>query len=228
MNALGFGFDFRLNFDLFINNVIDYFIDASIIIKENDSTIIQMQNFMLKYKRIIASVLLVILVLIGWHCDLFINSNQTQNDSNKQNKSTNNKNVKTIQKGGDNANPKPDDAPLKPDALKPDAPPLPPPPKIPLTGMAASGKAKVKAMQSAATTAKMKTLGGLKSAVSYDTYANMANKFAGSSDIIYRILYSIAIFIMICIIVVPSLAFIIIGVICFFLLKDRMKGIKGL
>ena len=222
MNDLVFGFDFRLNFDLFINNVIDYFIDTSIIIKENDSTIIQMQNFMLKYKRIIASVLLVILLLIGWHCHLFINSNQTQNDSNKQSKFTNNKNAKIIQKGGDNAVP---DAPPKPDA-----PPTPdaPPPKIPLTGMAASGKSKVKAMTSAAATAKMKTLGGLKSAVSYDTYANMANKFAGSTDIIYRILYSIAIFIMICIIVVPSLAFIIIGVICFFLLKDRMKGIKGL
>jgi len=95
--------------------------------------------------------------------------------------------------------------------------------------MADKGKAKM-----AESKAKMSEKGKAfaKKAGSLKTYSNavgdVANKFAENSDIIYRVLYAIAFFVIICIVIVPTLAFLIIGVICYFLLKDRMKEIKAL
>ena len=62
----------------------------------------------------------------------------------------------------------------------------------------------------------------------FDFGAAAAHKFTENTDLIYQILYSIALFIVICIVAVPSIAFLIIGIVCYFLLKDKMKTIKGL
>ena len=62
----------------------------------------------------------------------------------------------------------------------------------------------------------------------FDFGAAAAHKFTENTDLIYQILYSIALFIVICIVAVPSIVFLIIGIVCYFLLKDKMKTIKGL
>jgi len=66
---------------------------------------------------------------------------------------------------------------------------------------------------------------GAKTVFSPSTYVS---GFRDNADWIYRILYSVAIFIVICIVTIPTIAFIFIGIICFFLLKSRIKGLKSL
>lgn len=71
---------------------------------------------------------------------------------------------------------------------------------------------------------------GIKSAPSamFNAGAAAAHKFTDNADVIYQIFYSIALFILICIISIPSIAFFVIGLICYILLKDKLKGLKAL
>ena len=55
-----------------------------------------------------------------------------------------------------------------------------------------------------------------------------ADTFASYSDMIFAILYQIAFVIIICIIFVPSLSFVIGGIVCFTLLQRRINYIKSL
>ena len=52
-----------------------------------------------------------------------------------------------------------------------------------------------------------------------------AKEFAGW---LYQILFAIAISIAICMVVLPSISFFIVGIICFFLLKSKISTFKSL
>ena len=62
----------------------------------------------------------------------------------------------------------------------------------------------------------------------YDLSARAVGKFKDNSPWIYQILYNIAFVLILAILVLPSFCFFIIGIICFFLLKSKVKGLKGL
>ena len=53
------------------NYMYNYLIDTKIKIYENDTLSIKFQKILLKYKRIIAIVLLIILLIIGYQCDIY-------------------------------------------------------------------------------------------------------------------------------------------------------------
>ena len=56
--------------------IINYLIDKNIKYNENDTTLIKIEKFLLKYKRIISIVLLIILLYIGNQCNLsYLNIN---------------------------------------------------------------------------------------------------------------------------------------------------------
>ena len=62
----------------------------------------------------------------------------------------------------------------------------------------------------------------------FDAGAAAAQGFKDNADVIYQVFYSFAIFIVICIVAIPSVALLVIGIICYFLLKNKMKTIKSL
>ena len=51
------------------NNIVNYFIDNDIVINDDDEIKIKIKKFLLKYKRTIAMICLIILLIIGYHCD---------------------------------------------------------------------------------------------------------------------------------------------------------------
>lgn len=62
----------------------------------------------------------------------------------------------------------------------------------------------------------------------YNVGSYAGEKFKEFSGWLYQILFAIAISIAICMVVIPSLSFFIIGIICFFLLKSKISGFKSL
>ena len=62
----------------------------------------------------------------------------------------------------------------------------------------------------------------------YSGAAYVGNKFKDMSGWFYEILFSIALAIAICAIILPSLSFLIIGIICYFLFKKKMIHIKSM
>ena len=72
--------------------------------------------------------------------------------------------------------------------------------------------------------------GNLKSGFkgAYNIGASGAEAFKDNAAWLYGILYSIAATVAIFMLVVPSIAFFVIGIMCFFLLKDKVKYFKGL
>jgi Flp pilus assembly protein TadB len=61
----------------------------------------------------------------------------------------------------------------------------------------------------------------------YNVGAAGAESIRENADWFYGVLYAIALSLVICIITIPSIAFFIVGIICYFLLKNNMKSIKG-
>jgi len=202
-----------------INAIENYFIDYKIIIKDDDNIDIKIKKFLLKYKRIIGVVLLIILLIIGYNCNPYhINTNSNSNE-----------NSKIIQSGGAGAIA----AVARSAAASPAA--------ASAAASAASSIASGTAGNIKAATFKDKAKGvaksglksagsGLKSAGSgmYDAAGAASRGLIDSADLIFQILFSIAIFVVICIVLVPSLALLIIGIICYVLLKDKIKLLKGL
>lgn len=149
------------------DTIINYLVDKNIKGNENDTTLSKIEKFLLKYKRIIAIVLLIILLFIGNQCNL---SYLTFNVNNKK---------EYILNGGSEGEPEPSDDRNK--------------------------------KQSA-----------------YDFGAKYANKFKDNSSVIYGFIYSIAITILMFLIFVPAVGFIVIGFICYSLLKTRIIALKSL
>jgi len=197
----------------------NYFIDHEIIIKDDDDNYTIFKKFLLKYKRVIGLILLVILLVLGYYCNPYNINNQNETE-----------NIKYKQTGGAgaalaglaaNAGPSIADAAAKVGPSKFD--------QIAAKSQAGYNTKKEKVMASLKES-KEKAIQGLKNSPTamFDAGAAVAHKFKDNAGVIYQVLYSIAIFIVICVVAIPSLALIVIGIICYFLLRDKMKVIKGL
>ncbi len=69
------------------NNIVNYFIDNDIVINDDDDIKIKIKKFLLKYKRTIAMICLIILLIIGYHCDPYsINYNHINYNNNNNTK----------------------------------------------------------------------------------------------------------------------------------------------
>ena len=151
------------------DTIINYLVDKNIKGNENDTTLSKIEKFLLKYKRIIAIVLLILLLFIGNQCNL---SYLTFNVNNKK---------EYILNGGGGS-----------------------------TAAMAEMDAKINTNST------------------YDFGAKYANKFKDNSSVIYGFIYSIAITILMFLIFVPAVGFIVIGFICYSLLKTRIIALKSL
>ena len=238
-------YNYNYNLEDIINNISNYFIDKQIIIKDDDDFETKTKNYLLKYKRIIGLVLLILLIIIGYNCDPYNIRNMNIN-----------MNMNNIQHGGANtppplppprgspAQPAPQVPPKDPLSTVGKRPPPPPPPKktfkekvkAKMDKSATAHKAgyelkkeKAKAAKEAFKT-KSKEMGkkAISASTYYDAGAAAAHKFTDNADLIYQIFYSFALFILICIVTIPALAFVVVGLICFVLLKDKIKGVKDL
>jgi len=187
-----------MDYTIICDTIINYLIDKIIKSKENDTTIIKIEKFLLKYKRIISIVLLILLLYIGNQCNLsYLNIN------------VNHKKEYVLNGGNDTGTP----AGAAPAGAA-------------AAGAAAAGAAPAGAAAAGAAPAAEKERN--KKERAYDFGAKYANKFKDNSSVIYAFIYSIAITILMFLIFVPAVGFIVIGFICYALLKNRMKAIKGL
>lgn len=181
----------------------DYLIDKEINIHNEDTFKTKSKKFLIKYKRLIGLISLIILILIPYYCF--------------------DREEFPIQKGGvisvaDAAKHFKDKA-ASTEALK--------------AGKAEFEKEQKKA-KSQATKDKFlaKDLEGKPlqrvGAIGYRAGAVVGEAFKDNADWFYGLLYSIAATVAIFMLVVPSIAFFAIGIMCFFLLKDKIKYFKGL
>ena len=227
-STMNFTFDAKLNdtIDETINDkIINYFIDKQIIIKEDDDNYTRIKKNLLKYKRVIGLVLLIILLIIGYYCNPY-NIGIDNSESNSNGKNIQNGGAGALAglaaKAGSGAGA---DVAKKSfgDKIKDKA-----------KNMSAKSQADLESkgdkIKDSLKSGKASAIAGVKNAPTamYDAGASVANKFKDNADVIYQVFYSIAIFIVICIVLLPSIAFIVIGVICYFLLRDKMKTIKAL
>jgi len=209
------------------DKIVNYFIDKQIIIKEDDDNYTRIKKHLLKYKRVIGLVLLIILLVIGYYCNPYnIGIDDSENNSITK--------VKNIQNGGAGAlaslaakaGPGAASSVAKSsigDKIKGAA-------KNYADKSQAGMELKGEKVKDALKSGKDSAIAGVKGAPTamYDAGASVAHKFTENADVIYQVFYSVAIFIVICIVLLPSIAFIVIGIICYFLLKNKMKTIKGL
>ena len=190
--------------------IVNYLVNDKIIIKDNDSTETKIKQYLLKYKRIIGIILLIILIYIGYETGILINNNNNNNNNDNNN---NHRNVNhSIQKGGL----------ISTESVSKDI-----------------GKA-TDTIKNALTHAKDKTVRalttkeGAKGAlhkgfkVGHEVGARLGEEFKERSSALYSLMYSVALFIIVCIIFVPTIAFIVGGIMCYVLLKGKMRTIKGL
>jgi hypothetical protein len=202
------------NIDMY-NIIYNYLIDKDITINDNDTFINKLHYFLLKYKRIIAIISLIILLIIGYYCDLkFLDINYT----NKINKPSIHNH---ILKGGKGMS-----APKAPKA-----PPAPPAPKAPEAPKGDAGKKEGEAgKEGDKKEGKSSKLDKLKSAGS--SVSNFASArgddFKEFGPWIFGIIYSVALSIMGCIIILPSMSFFIVGIVCYILLKEKIGYLKSL
>lgn len=165
----------------------NYLIDDKIEIYENDTLLIKFQKILLKYKKIIAIILLIILLIIGYLCkiqNLYLNNS---NDSN------NYKNHTCVLNGGYKS--------VYASKIKEGA-----------ADKMASAKAGILNAPG-----NLKTFG-----------ANRAEDAKDLAPWFYGIIYSVAIALLSFLIFVPAIGFIIVGLICFVLLKGKISYIKSL
>ena len=175
------------------DTIINYLVDKNIKGNENDTTLSKIEKFLLKYKRIIAIVLLILLLYIGNQCNLsYLNIN------------VNHKKEYVLNGGELGAG-----THFKSDFKK----------------MGSSISSKASSIKSSL--GKLETYKNAKDKT-YDYGAKYANKFKDNASVFYGFVYSIAITILMFLIFVPAVGFIVIGFICYALLKNRMKAIKGL
>ena len=163
----------------------NYFIDDKIEIYENDSLLIHFQKILLKYKRIIASVLLILLLIIGYLCkihNLYLNNNNN-----------NHTHTTCILNGGRSS--------IYAGKIKEG-----------FSDKMASAKSGI-----ANAPGNIKAFG-----------ANRAEDAKDLAPWFYCIIYSISFALLSFLIFVPAIGFVIVGLICFALLKTKISYIKSL
>lgn len=240
--------------NIFYDKINNYFIDNEIIINDNDDNYIKFKKYLVKYKRIIGVILLIILLSIGYCCDFDFSNNESNSYGNDND--NDNKNIQKggalnhaamvaaarAESAGKRALAAAAEAAAKLDKADADA--------ATATAAKEAKDAKSKLGFGSKSRAKLdmkldkvgKTIGKIKSVKAkdvkkgittgatkmFDAGAAAAQGFKDNSDVIYQVFYSIAIFIVLCIVAIPSVALLGIGIICYFLLKDKMKTLKGL
>ena len=216
----------------FYNYIKHLLIIDEYIINDDDKLIIKIKYFILRYRRVIGIILLFILLYINSKCDT-----RNTGDTMYSNKS--------MVGGSTTAKPIFAEQPTVAAATTPATPPA-------TVAAATSAKSTLKdKIKGAAqkTTATSKSINKGANAVSsktnkiakgvssktkgirkgaYSGAAYVGNNFKDMSGWFYEILFSIALAIAICAIILPSLSFLIIGIICYFLFKKKMIHIKSM
>ena len=170
---------------MFTNNIYNYLIDTKIDIDENDTLLIKIQKILLKYKRIIAIVLLIILIILGYYCNIYnIYTNNKKNIHDT-----------CILSGGESRSSI--YAPKIGDSIS--------------SGLSATKSGILNAPSN------LKEFG-----------KNRAKDAKELAPWFYGIIYSIAIALLTFLIFMPTIGFIILGFICYSLLKSKMVYIKSL
>lgn len=184
------------------NTVYNYLIDDNIKIRDNDTFINKVKYFLLRYKRIIAIVLLIILLIIGYKCKIhFLDFKKKGNTY--------------ILKGGDEGQGAPEGgAPEGTGAAVTDA-----------TAAVAEAPAAAGAGGPGEKKKGMLAKGASKV---FDFGAQRAQDFKEFAPWLYGLLYSIAITVLIFMIFMPSIGFLIVGIVCYSLLRGKIGYIKSL
>lgn len=216
----------------FYNYIKHLLIIDEYIINDDDKLIIKIKYFILRYRRVIGIILLFILLYINSKCDT-----RNTRDTMYSNKSMVGGSNEDLNRFRAEINAK--------QALKPAH--TPPSATIAAAtsaeGTLNGGAQKIAAAAASKSISKgtkavsdktnkitkgvsSKTKGIRKGA--YSGAAYVGNKFKDMSGWFYEILFSIALAIAICAIILPSLSFLIIGIICYFLFKKKMIHIKSM
>ena len=189
-----------MNYTSICDYIINYLIDKNINFSKNDTTKVKIKKYLLKYKRIIAIFLLIVLLYIGNQCNLSylkFNSNVNYKKENILNGGASEvaQVVETLTNAG-------------------------------------KGKGANTSKGSGGPTNALDKLkdGDKKSFLqtSYDYGAKTAHKLKDNAYVFYGLVYSIAITILMFLIFVPAVGFIVIGFICYSLLKNRIVSLKSL
>lgn len=195
-------------------NILDIIILKEYNIDENDNIELKIKYFILRYRRIIGILLLIILIY------LYINCNNNDNKKTGVIGGGNNEmdinNLKSIKKMKDNMG--------SYKKLKSN-----------ISTSIASVKNK---MNNTKLGKKLTEIKGFKDAgfsrveigkkMSYQAGSFIGNSFKNFATWLYELLFAIAISIAICMIILPSVSFFIIGIICYFLLKSKISTFKSL
>ena len=207
--------------DYALDSIKSYFIDETIIISDGDY-LDTAKLYIVKYRRIIAVILLIILVIT-----IYYDSKTEVYNVRKYN----------IMHGGGNGAPPPpppSGTPPPPSGAPPSsgapADPAAGTPKAPgrLSRLKSAAGAKIRE-KAAATGAKIAAVDyNALSKKPYDLSARAVGKFKEGAPWLYQILYTIAFTLILAILVLPSFCFFVIGILCFFLLKSKVKALKGL
>lgn len=232
-------------------NTYDY-LDDILVFKEyeinpDDDLITQTKMFILRYRRIIGILLLIILLYMGFKCDFVQSRGKGENADRNENRKEN------IQKGGDDYNFKgmgfwngPGGQQAKADSNLTDAAKQKKKDdnaeykklshldrkKLKYSRKAKEAFSKSSAGKKIKEIKDMRVAGKSRFAIAgnmaYQAGAFVGDKAKEFAGWLYQILFAIAISIAICMVVLPSISFFIVGIICFFLLKSKMSTFKSL
>ena len=211
-----------MSIDYIWQSIVNYFIDNTININDTDTTSLKIKKKLLKYKRIIGLILLIILLLIGYYCEPYGNNSISSISNNKLNK------LKTQKGSGFGPSGEShDDFTARMSAMEAEG-------KAAKDAFLSANVPEANAGNAANEVKKPGVLNRMGEEAQYQKTQKLYNYGARAGNAakewsgwLYSIIYSVAISLLLCIIIVPSIAFFIIGIICYFLLKNRMKVIKG-
>lgn len=215
----------------------NYLIDKEIIINDEDPFTIKAKKYLIKYKRLIGLISLIILIIIPYYCFTGDDEDEDKNVQrggvvSREEAMQHLQNQKASREAMQKAKEEMDKAEKKEQTRR----------KTPEERAKAKADAKEKKSQDLADKKQEQkdALGkkydnfkdnlnykGAKNAA-YNVGAAAAGAFKDNADWFYGLLYSIAATVAIFMLVVPTLGFVIIGIMCFFLLKTKVKFLKGL
>ena len=182
----------------------------------------QFQQYIMRYRRIIGIIMLIILIGIKLYCDDFIKSTLLSSSNNS---------MKIKQKGGAGA--------IAATAGKAIASSGAAQAAVASAGQAAASSAgEAVGEETTKKLGKLDEIKGMRAAgfskkqiagrMGYQAGAYVGEKFKEFATWLYEILFAIAISIAICMVVMPSISFFILGLVCYFLLKSKISGFKAL
>jgi len=225
--------------------IYNYLIDTTIVINENDSFLIKVKKFLLKYKKIISFVFLILLLIIGYYCDYsYLEIKNGVNNSFSDSSIDNASDMRILKGGGERWSKIKSGLSKTGKAIK-SAPGkaaratgrgLKFAGKKTLTGWKPGALSKLQkskvgqGLSKVGQTLKSGKMAALKSgAAGLKNFGeNRITAFKESAPWLYSILYSIAMTIMLLIIILPTLGFFVIGLVCYVILKDKIGFIKSL